>query len=134
MMRTALLTIALMATAAPALAELPPHVYQRARADADTVMIIEVREVVGLADGQASGTCVVRGMAAEIQRSDRYRVGDHVSIATPCIGPAYQAMPGPFPGYDARALQSIQRALVFLKNGQLVARGLEDRSPPVAVR
>ena len=131
MSRAVLIAGVLAATAAPAWAELPPHVYEQARAEADTVMIIDVSEVVGLGDGQATGTCVVRGVVSEIQRGDRHAVGDAVSVDAPCVGPNYQPMPGPFPGYDARALKTVQRALVFMKDGELVRRGLEDRSPPV---
>lgn len=130
-MRAVLIAGILTASAAPAWAELPPYVYEQARAEADTVMIVAVREVTGLPDDQDSGTCVVRGVVAEIQRGDRHAVGDEVSIDTPCIGPDYPAMPGPFPGYNAVALKTVQRALVFMKDGELVRRGLEDRSPPV---
>ena len=130
-MRAVLIAGVLAATAAPAWAELPPYVYEQARAEADTVMVITVREVIGLPDGQDSGTCVVRGVVAEIERGDRHAVGDAVSIDAPCVGPTYQPMPGPFPGYDAGALKTVQRVLVFLKDGDLAPRGLEDRSPPV---
>ncbi|RZJ17550.1 MAG: hypothetical protein EON91_08995 [Brevundimonas sp.] len=133
-MRAALIAAVMASMATPTWAELPPYVYERARAEADTVMIIAVHEVAGLADGQARGTCVVRGVIEEVQRGDRHALGDEVAVDTPCIGPTYQSMPGPFPGYDAQALKAMQRALVFLKDGELVARGLEDQSSPVATQ
>lgn len=133
-MRAVLIAAALAASAAPAWAELPPYVYEQARAEADTVMIIDVSEVVGLADDEDSGTCVVRGTVSEIQRGDRHAVGDEVAVDAPCIGQNFPAMPGPFPGYNAKALKAVQRVLVFMKDGELVRRGLEDRSPPVATQ
>ncbi|PSJ39033.1 hypothetical protein [Allosphingosinicella deserti] len=129
MIRTRL-ALALLALAAPAAAELPPQVYERARDAAASVVVVDVAAVDRPRGAFATASCTLRGRISAVERGSRYRPGQQIAIPLPCIGTDYQAMPGPFPGYPADALGNARRGRVFLDaDGALVLRGFDPLTP-----
>ena len=121
-----LAALPLLALAAPAAAELPPQVYERARAEAASVILVRIAGVDRPRAPFASGSCTLRGRVTAVERGAAYRPGQQVAIALPCIGARYRAMPGPFPGYDAARLGDARRGRLFLDGaGALVRRGYD---------
>ena len=111
---------------APAAAELPPYVYERAREAASAVIVVEVSRVTRPDKPFAEAVCALEGRVAAVERGDRHVVGRTVTIDLPCIGTLYQPMPGPFPGYSADALAKVRRGRLFLdEGGDLVLRGFD---------
>lgn len=126
-MRTLLaLTLAagLAALATPASAELPPQVYQQARDGAGTVVVLRVQSVRRLPPGESQGACALTGVITDVERGSA-REGQTVVVAIPCISPAWEPRPGPFPGYRHDALGRAERVRVFMTSGVLVRRGLD---------
>lgn len=117
--------LALAAMGAPAAArELPPWVYEQARAAAGTVVVLRVTAVQALPPGEAQGTCELQGVIESIERGAATE-GQEVTLSVPCIGPEFEPMPGPFPGYDQDGLLAAERVRVWMSGGQLVRRGLD---------
>lgn len=114
-----------LATAAgPAAAELPPQVYQQARDNAGTVVVLRVQSVRRLSEGQTQGACALTGVVTDVERGSMPE-GQAVVVAIPCISPAWQPMPGPFPGYRHDVLGRAESVRVFMTGGVLVRRGLD---------
>lgn len=129
-MRRLLLTaIAVSTVAGPALAELPPHVYARARAEATSVVVVRVSSVSPIPDGADRGPCAFEGVVTGVERGDAHAVGDTLRIDVPCVGPRWTPRPGPFPGYDQDILPYVREARLWLKGDQLVLQGLEEVTP-----
>jgi hypothetical protein len=129
-MRRLLLTaLAVSAVAGPALAELPPHVYARARAEATSVVVVRVTSVSPIPDGADRGPCAFEGVVTGVERGDAHAVGDTLRIDVPCVGPRWTHRPGPFPGYDEVALPYVHEARLWLNGDRLVLRGLEEVAP-----
>ena len=118
------LTVAACAVAAPALAELPPAAYERARAEATDVVVLDVSRVQMLAPGVMEGTCEVEGRIASVERGAR-TAGQDVRFDVPCVDPDRQPRPGPFPGYLKTTLARALQVKVWLKDDQPVLRGLD---------
>lgn len=118
------MTAGVVLAAAPAVAELPPQVYQQAREGAGTVAVLRVQSVRRLPPGQTQGSCALTGVIADVERGSA-REGQTVVVAIPCISPAWEPRPGPFPGYRHDALGEAERVRVFMSGGVLVRRGLD---------
>ena len=110
--------------AGPASAELPPQVYQQARAGAGTVAVLRVERVRRLPPGQTQGSCALTGVITDVERGSA-REGQTIIVAIPCISPAWEPRPGPFPGYRHDTLGEAERVRVFMSGGVLVRRGLD---------
>ncbi len=108
----------------PARAELPPHVYQQARDAAGTVLTLRVQSVRRLPAGETQGTCSLTGIVTGVERGMAQQ-GQTVVIAVPCISPAWQPMPGPFPGYRHDVLGRTENVRVYMTGGVLARRGLD---------
>jgi hypothetical protein len=78
------LILAVVSFAAPAFAALAPEYYEQARANADSVVVVRVERVAGLALMRASGDCRVSGVVEAVERGSRHSVGDALSIVVPC--------------------------------------------------
>lgn len=114
-----------LATAAgPATAELPPQVYQQARDGAGSVVILRVQSVRRLPAGETQGSCALTGVVTDVERGTLPE-GQTIVVAIPCISPAWQPMPGPFPGYRHDVLGRAESVRVFMTGGVLVRRGLD---------
>jgi len=118
------LVIASGLMARPAEAELPPHVYQQARDSAGTVVTLRVESVRRLPTGETQGDCTLTGIITSVDRG-RAREGQTVVVPVPCISPAWQPMPGPFPGYRHDVLGRAETVRVYMTGGVLVRRGLD---------
>lgn len=110
--------------AGPAAAELPPQVYQQARDNAGSVVVLRVQSVRRLPAGQTQGSCILTGEVTTVERGT-IPEGQVVVVEIPCISPAWQPIPGPFPGYRHDVLGRAERARVFMTGGVLVRRGLD---------
>lgn len=108
----------------PARAELPPQVYQQARDRAGTVVTLRVTEVRRLPQGETQGVCALTGTVRDVERGSA-ESGQTVVVPVPCISPAWQPIPGPFPGYRDDVLSRASRVRVFMTGGQLAQRGLD---------
>lgn len=64
---------------------MPPYVYESARNDAASVIVIAVDKVT-LAI-RSFGSCTVDGTVAKVERGSTYEVGQKVAIAVPCAKP-----------------------------------------------
>ncbi len=129
-MRRLLLTAVVVSTlAGPAQAELPPHVYARARAEATAVVVMSVTSVSAIPDGADRGPCAFEGVVTGVERGDAHAVGDTLRIDVPCVGPHWTPRPGPFPGYDEIALPYVREARLWLNGDRLALRGLEEIAP-----
>lgn len=114
-----------LATAAgPASAELPPQIYRQARDNAGTVVVLRVTSVRRLPDGVTQGACTVSGVITDVERGAA-REGQRVVVSVPCISPAWEPVPGPFPGYRHDVLGRAGRVRIFMSGGVLVRRGLD---------
>jgi hypothetical protein len=118
------LTVAAGALAGPAFAELPPAAYERARAEATDVVVLDVSRVQMLAPGVMEGTCEIEGRIANVERGER-PLGEDLRFTVPCIDENWQPRPGPFPGYPETALARALQVRVWLKDGATVLRGLD---------
>lgn len=116
--------IGMALVAFPAEAELPPQVYQQARDSAGTVVVLRVQHVRRLQPDQTEGICVLTGEITRVERGSAQE-GQAVVLPVPCISPAWQPIPGPFPGYRDDLLGQATRVRVFMTNGALVRRGLD---------
>jgi hypothetical protein len=114
-----------LTVAAPAAAELPPYVYEQARREADTVLVLTVSELSRLAQGETEGACRLTGRVDGVERGEAPAAGQTVNVDLPCVSKDYTPMPGPFPGYDQDALGKVAHVRVWLKDGALVRRGLD---------
>jgi hypothetical protein len=114
--------IALALVSAPM--DLPPYVYERARREAVSVVVIEAERVEGL-NGRTTGACTVSGRITAVERGP-HQVGERLSLAVPCVGPAYQARPGPWPGYPEATMTGSTRGRAWLDaEDGLVRRGYD---------
>jgi len=77
-----------------------------------------------LPPGETQGDCVLTGVVTEVERGTAQQ-GQAVVVPIPCISPAWQPMPGPFPGYRHDVLGRAETVRVFLNRGALVRRGLD---------
>lgn len=118
------LAVGLATLAGPAASELPPQVYQQARDGAGTVVVLRVQSVRRLPPGETQGTCALTGVITDVERGSA-RDGQTVVVAVPCISPAWEPRPGPFPGYRHDALGRAERVRVYMTGGVLVRRGLD---------
>jgi hypothetical protein len=118
------MAVGLVIAAGPAAAELPPQVYQQARESAGTVAVLRVQGVRRLPPGQTQGSCALTGVIVDVERGSA-REGQTVVVAIPCISPAWEPRPGPFPGYRHDDLGRAERVRVFMSGGVLVRRGLD---------
>jgi hypothetical protein len=69
-----------------ATAAMPPETYEAARRDAPDVIVMAIAGVTSPSSGDW-GDCSVTGTALRIERGDRHKVGDPVSLAVPCAEP-----------------------------------------------
>lgn len=124
--RLPLLAIAVsLSVATPVAAELPPYVYEQARAQAVDVVVIHVRNVSGLPDGVTRGDCQVDGEITTVERGER-SVGEMLTLKVPCVTPDNPSMPGPWPGHAVERLTHTETAQVWLDaEGGLVLRGYD---------
>jgi hypothetical protein len=64
---------------------MPPYVYEAARRDAASVIVIAVQKVTP--PRESFGACTVAGTVARVERGTAYKPGQAVSITVPCAGP-----------------------------------------------
>ncbi|MDI4663850.1 hypothetical protein K9U40_05845 [Xanthobacter autotrophicus] len=102
MRRAGLLVAALVAGwSGPAAALMPPYVYEGARRDAASVIVIAVQKVKP--PQESFGACMVTGTVARVERGTAYRPGQAVTIAVPC------ARPGAAPPIGGTIWQPVDR-------------------------
>ncbi|MFG1479850.1 hypothetical protein V5F53_14510 [Xanthobacter sp. V4C-4] len=82
-----LLAVPLLASG-PAAALMPPYVYENARRDAASVIVIEVRTV--MPPSTPFGACRVEGRVAKVERGAAFKPGGAVALAVPCVQPGAQ--------------------------------------------
>ncbi|QRG07366.1 hypothetical protein EZH22_02835 [Xanthobacter dioxanivorans] len=80
--RLAMAPVLLGALALPAHALMPPYVYENARADAKSVIVIAVEKVD--APRREFGTCTVSGTVKVVERGTAFTAGQKVEIAVSC--------------------------------------------------
>lgn len=66
----------------PALALMPPYVYEAARKDAKSVIVIAVEKVE--VPRREFGSCTVDGTVKAVERGEAFKAGEKVSLAVPC--------------------------------------------------
>ncbi len=87
--RTAWLLVAGLAWGvAPAAALMPPYVYENARRDAASVIVLEVQAVTPPAEGY--GACRVTGVVRQVERGTALQPGGRVTLDVPCVQPGAQ--------------------------------------------
>lgn len=129
-MRLAMIIVAFGITgASAALAELPPYAYKAARASADSVIVVDIAQARSPRGVFSSGTCSIAGKVAAVERGEVHRPGQGITVELPCIGSAWRAIPGPFPGYSAKKLKEARSGRFFLRKGRLVLRGYDQLTP-----
>lgn len=74
--------LALLALTGPALALMPPYVYESARRDARSVIVLAVEGVE--VPRREFGACTVSGTVRVVERGDAFTAGQKVQIAVPC--------------------------------------------------
>jgi hypothetical protein len=65
-----------------AIAAMPPETYEAARRDAPDVIVVAIAGVTPPAGNW--GECGVVGTVLRVERGDRLKVGDPITIAVPC--------------------------------------------------
>ncbi|MBB6308508.1 hypothetical protein [Xanthobacter tagetidis] len=68
-----------------ALALMPPYVYESARNNAASVLVIAVEKVTP--PKREFGNCAVEGTVRTVERGTAYKVGENVTIDVPCATP-----------------------------------------------
>lgn len=100
--RAGLVVAALVAGwSTPAAALMPPYVYEAARRDAASVIVIAVQKV--MSPQESFGACTVTGTVARVERGTAYKQGQAVKIAVPC------ARPGASPPLGGTIWQPVER-------------------------
>ncbi|MFG1373711.1 hypothetical protein V5F32_16170 [Xanthobacter oligotrophicus] len=69
----------------PAAALMPPYVYEAARRDAASVIVITVQKVTP--PQESFGACTVTGAVVRVERGNAHKPGQAVTIAVPCARP-----------------------------------------------
>ena len=64
---------------------MPPYVYESARDNAASVILLTVEKVTP--PRRSFGSCTVDGTVARVERGTTYQVGQKVSIGVPCARP-----------------------------------------------
>ena len=82
-MRAVLILAVIFATTA-AFAALPPQYYDEARANAESVLVVQIDRTLGLPIMRGYGACRLSGRVAAVERGARYSVGEAVTISVPC--------------------------------------------------
>lgn len=114
---------------APADAELPPLHYQKARAAADTVLVMDIADVLLPTKAFSAAQCTVSGRVTAVERGTSYLSGDELVVRVPCVGKRWRPIPGSFKGYSAAALSKATRGRFYLQDGEVVARGYDELPP-----
>lgn len=83
-----LLSAGLAWGAGPAAALMPPYVYENARRDAASVIVLEVQAVTPPAEGY--GACRVEGVVRQVERGTALQPGGRVTLDVPCVQPGAQ--------------------------------------------
>lgn len=81
----ALAVAALLAGALPAFALMPPYVYESARNEAKSVIVLAVDGVA--VTPRMFGTCTVSGTVKVVERGTAFGLGQKVELAVPCAKP-----------------------------------------------
>lgn len=76
----------------PALALMPPYVYENARRDAASIIVLEVKAVTPPDAGY--GECRVEGAVRVVERGTAFKPGNTVRIDVPCVKPNTQPLIG----------------------------------------
>lgn len=76
---------ALLAWTGSCAALMPPYVYESARREAKSVIVIAVDAVQ--VPKREFGTCTVGGTVRVVERGETYKAGQKVEIAVPCAKP-----------------------------------------------
>jgi hypothetical protein len=121
-------TMLLASVVGSAAAELPKHVYEKSRAEADAVLVVTFSKVERPDSDFSRATCTVHGRVSAVERGQNYFVGQKVTFMIPCVGSRLRPIPGPFSGYDAEQLAGAVLGRFFLKGGDLVSRGYDQLS------
>lgn len=79
----AALAFAVVLAAGPAAALMPPYVYENARRDAASVIVLKVKTVTTPAGGY--GACRVKGVVRKVERGTALRPGMAVEFDVPCL-------------------------------------------------
>lgn len=108
--------------------ELPPEAYERARAEATSVIVLDQVRARGIGF-QPRGACRVQGRVAAVERGTEYRVGQRVNLAVPCVSFFYNQPPGPWAGFQQNVLTRSRSGRAFLTGGELVLKGYDILQP-----
>lgn len=100
-----LLALGLLAAAGPVHALMPPYVYEAARNEAVSVIVLAVEAVSAIPP--RFGDCTVAGTVAQVERGGAFAVGERVSLAVPCTQPDVQP---PIGGIIYRTVPQLQAA------------------------
>ncbi|MDQ0506409.1 hypothetical protein [Xanthobacter agilis] len=86
--------MAVLATlaAGPAFALMPPYVYENARRDAASIIVLRVKTVTTPAGGY--GVCLVKGVVRRVERGSTFKPGMAVALDVPCMKAGAQPPPG----------------------------------------
>ncbi|HRO02778.1 MAG TPA: hypothetical protein PLS69_04160 [Terricaulis sp.] len=115
-MRKLLAAAALAAFATPALAALPPYVYEEARNEAADVIVIEVTRV----DTLGPSSCAINGHVLRVERGSTYTPHQSVRITAPCYGHQRVELPvGPVIYQETRRLRESRYGRAYLNGGAL---------------
>lgn len=108
----ALLFLAL--SAGPAIAALAPEYYEEARANAASVVVIDIERVRTPPLWRATGDCVVEGRVAAVERGALHAVGDAISVRVPCRRPNADIPAGGVQWEEMGALKRSERGRAWL--------------------
>jgi hypothetical protein len=108
--------------------ELPPEAYERARAEATSVIVLDQVRARGIGF-RPRGDCTVRGRVSAVERGTEYRVGQRVTLAVPCISYFYNPSPGPWAGFQENVLTRSRSGRAFLTGGEVVLKGYDILQP-----
>lgn len=102
--------------APPALAALPPYVYEEARNEAADVIVIEVTRV----DAIGPTSCAINGHVLRVERGGAYTPHQSVRITAPCYGHQRVELPvGPVIYQETRRLRESRYGRAYLNGGAL---------------
>ena len=113
--------LAVLASAGPALAILPPQFYQQARENAPNVVVLKVKHVGQPPEPRGAGVCAVAGTVVKVERGTSYQPGQAITVPVHCVRPGGKALIGPFFYRPVAELRAARYGRAFLDaEGRLV--------------
>jgi hypothetical protein len=114
-MKPVVLALTLALTAGAAHAALAPQYYQQARDQAPNVVVLDIAKVTPPASDH--GRCQVAGKVHQVERGARYRNGQAITVAVPCMTANAQVPEGGTVWQQRAALKPGARARAWLDAG-----------------